>query len=73
MLDRACNSSCHAPGVGPWPLNNYRDVSDWQSIIFNDTEACTMPPPDAGAGNGNLSDTDRTTLLNWLACGAPNN
>src|SRR6185503_1362448 len=20
ILDRRCNSTCHAPGVGPWPL-----------------------------------------------------
>jgi hypothetical protein len=73
LLDRACNSTCHAPGVGPWPLTDYQDVSDWQTIIFGDVENCTMPPLDAGAGNGSLSDSERAMLLNWLACGAPNN
>ncbi len=73
LLDRACNSTCHAPGVGPWPLNNWSDVSDWASIIQSDVQVCAMPPPDAGAGNGNLSTSEREMLLDWIACGAPNN
>ncbi len=73
VLDRACNSTCHAPGVGPWPLNNYTDVFDWASIIAGDLEACTMPPLDAGAGNGPLTDHERALILDWIACGAPNN
>ena len=73
MLDRACNSTCHAPGMGPWPLNTYSDVSDWASIIQADIATCSMPPADAGAGNGSLSDAERATLLDWIACGAPNN
>lgn len=73
VLDRACNSTCHAPGVGPWPLVNYNDVSDWATIIQADIAKCSMPPADAGAGNGSLTDSERAMLLNWLACGAPNN
>jgi hypothetical protein len=73
VLDRTCNSTCHAPGVGPWPLNTYENVYDWGSIVAGDLEYCVMPPPDAGAGNGNLSDQERATILNWLGCGAPNN
>ncbi len=73
VLDRACNNTCHAPGVGPWPLNNYADVFDWGSIIGGDVEQCAMPPADAGVGDGTLSDQERGTILNWLVCGAPNN
>ena len=73
VLDRACNTTCHAPGEGPWPLNDWANVSDWGSIIGGDIEQCTMPPADAGAGNGTLSDQERATVLNWLVCGAPNN
>jgi len=73
LLDRACNTTCHAPGNGPWPLTDYDDVSDWQTIIEADLIKCSMPPPDAGAGNGTLSDTERATILDWIACGAPNN
>lgn len=72
-LDRACNSTCHAPGVGPWPLTNWADVADWGNIIGGDIEQCSMPPPDAGAGNGTLTDKERAAILNWLVCGAPNN
>ncbi len=68
LLDRTCNSTCHAPGVGPWPLNNEQDVFDWGSIIYGDIEACTMPPPDASAGNGLLTNGERAVVLNWLAC-----
>jgi hypothetical protein len=73
LLDRACNSSCHATGLGPWPLNSWADVSDWAPIIAGDLETCTMPPADASAGSGNLTDHERALILNWLACGAPNN
>ncbi len=73
VLDQACNSTCHAPGVGPWPLNNYDDVSDWAAIIAGDLELCKMPPEDAGAGNGVLTDSQRAMVLDWVACGAPNN
>lgn len=69
MLDRACNTTCHAPGVGLWPLTGYFNVSAWWLTILSDTEQCSMPPPDAGK----LSDSDRTTLITWLSCGHPNN
>ncbi len=68
LLDRSCNSTCHAPGVGPWPLGAYQDVADWASLIQLDLEACTMPPPDAGAP---LTDSERQTVLDWIACGTP--
>jgi hypothetical protein len=73
VLDRTCNNTCHAPGVGPWPLTDYANVADWGSIIAGDLEQCVMPPPDAGAGNGNLTAQERAAILNWLGCGAPNN
>lgn len=73
ILDKRCNSTCHAPGVGPWPLTNYQDVLDWADIIGGYIEQCGMPPPDAGAGDGNMTDQERALVLNWLACGAPNN
>ncbi len=73
VLDRTCNSTCHAPGVGPWPLNNHQDVVDWGSIIAGDIEQCSMPPPDASAGNGVMTDSERALVLDWFACGAPDN
>jgi len=69
LLDRECNDTCHAPGVGPWPLTSYSDVVAWAISIRSDVEGCKMPPPDAGS----LEDVDRENVLNWLACGAPDN
>jgi hypothetical protein len=48
-------------------------VSDWATIIEGDVVNCSMPPLDAGAANGTLSDSERATILDWIACGAPNN
>jgi hypothetical protein len=73
ILDLRCNTTCHAPGVGPWPLTNYADVSDWADVIGPYVEQCGMPPPDSNAGDGNMTDAERQTVLDWLACGAPNN
>ncbi len=69
VLDKDCNRTCHAPGVGPWPLTSYGDVVAWSAPLELDLQGCTMPPPDAGP----ISSHDRTTLLDWLACGTPNN
>lgn len=60
---------CHAPvGTGPWPLNDYQHVSDWQFDIRADLLSCAMPPPDAGV---ELPATERTQILTWLRCGLP--
>lgn len=73
ILDQRCNRTCHAPGVGPWPLVNYDDVHDWTTIIGAYIEQCGMPPPDSTAGDGDMTYEERVTVLDWLACGAPNN
>jgi hypothetical protein len=66
-----CNQ-CHSgqEPTGPWPLNNPIDIGDWSLSIRADLEDCLMPPPDSKAP---LSDADRQTMHDWLACGAPNN
>jgi hypothetical protein len=69
VLNKDCNQTCHAPGAGPWPLTTYQDVAAWTAPIQMDIQGCTMPPPDAGT----ISSTDRAMVLDWLACGAPNN
>ncbi len=69
VLDRDCNQTCHAPGMGQWPLTNYSDVADWSALIATDIDDCAMPPADAGA----LTTSERMTVLGWLACGSPNN
>jgi hypothetical protein len=37
------------------------------TTALTDLHICTMPPPDAAV----LSPADRETLMEWLACGAP--
>jgi hypothetical protein len=69
ILNRDCNSTCHGPNAGQWELADYGDVSDWASLIQLDLTDCAMPPGDAGA----YPTADRTTVLAWIACGAPNN
>ena len=72
-LNRACNSTCHAPGVGPWPLTDYPDVDDWRGVIFSDLEDCTMPPAHVSTESPPLTAPERASILNWIACGAPDN
>jgi len=69
ILNRDCNSTCHGPMMGQWELADYSDVSDWASLIQLDLTDCAMPPVDAGA----FPTSDRTTVLDWIACGGPSN
>ena len=69
ILNRDCNGTCHAPGMGQWPLVSYTDVSDWAILINLDLEDCAMPPADAGI----MTRSDRATVLAWIACRHPDN
>ena len=69
IFDKDCNRTCHAPGNGPWPLDSYDSVAGWTDLITVEVAGCSMPPPDGGA----MTTADRTSLLNWIACGAPDN
>ena len=61
--------ACHgAVAGGPWPLDTYRHVADWQHEVRAFVADCSMPPPDSGVV---LADEDRALILEWLACGAP--
>jgi uncharacterized membrane protein len=62
--------SCHSPGgVGTPELNSYGLVHNNDIEVLAQLSACLMPPPDAGQ----LSSSERTTVLGWISCGAPNN
>jgi hypothetical protein len=71
ILNQRCNN-CHDPNLvnGPWPLQDYYDVSAWQGQIAADLVNCTMPPPDGGT---TLPEPEREQLITWIVCGAPNN
>ena len=60
---------CHAPtGTGPWPLDDYQHVSDWQVDIRADLLSCSMPPPDAGL---TIPPAESMQILTWLRCNLP--
>ena len=62
---------CHSPtGQNPaLPFTSYQQVFDNRSKILNQLYACRMPP----AGQTQPTSQERTQLLDWLYCGAPNN
>jgi cytochrome c5 len=59
-------STCHSEPGGPWPLDDYAHVADWQDVIRDDLLTCAMPPPDSAVS---LADTDRQLILTWIRCG----
>ena len=69
ILDAKCNG-CHTGGEGPWPLTNHQHVVDWRAQVLSEVAECTMPPP---LSTTRLTDAERTTLIDWLVCGAPGN
>jgi uncharacterized membrane protein len=66
IFDQRC-ISCHSPSwTGPWPLDTYGHVADWQDDIRTNLLRCSMPPPDAGIP---ITTEERRQILTWLACG----
>lgn len=59
---------CHYTGNpdGSWPLENYRQLADWQDVVRYDLLNCSMPPPDGGVAIG---EDERLAMLTWLLCG----
>ncbi len=62
---------CHFPGttIAPDDLSTYSALRPRAGTALGQLQSCIMPPPDAGA----LSEDERTTFVEWLRCGAPNN
>ncbi len=61
---------CHsAGGVGTPRLDSYAAQHRNELLMLSQVAGCRMPSPDAGQ----LTDAERTALLAWLACGAPDN
>ena len=63
---------CHSPaGMPPQvpDLSTYANVHGAFGASLDQVYTCAMPP----STEGPIPDSDRTTLLTWLVCGAPDN
>ncbi|HVY38604.1 MAG TPA: hypothetical protein VHM31_11735 [Polyangia bacterium] len=69
IISQRCAMPCHS-GVpnGPWPLTDYEHVADWADTVRADLLDCSMPPADGGVP---ITADDRTAVLTWIRCGAP--
>jgi hypothetical protein len=65
---------CHSPGgqASSFDYTTYAGLSKEESTALVRVSQCQMPPPEAGP-DGDLSAEERTLLLQWFACGAPQN
>lgn len=65
VFQQSC-SICHSVPGGPWPLDTYSHIADWQDVIRDELLTCAMPPANGGVI---LSDADRQLILTWIRCG----
>ena len=80
-ISRIIQSNCQVchriGGLGPMPLETYRQVYDRRAVIETMVSAGRMPPWSAHKGIGefandrSLSERDRRDLLDWAKNGAP--
>ncbi len=71
-------TKCHRAGeVGPFPLTNYSEASNWSTMIKFVTQNKYMPPwsPDEHysslVGEQTLTDVEIQTIADWVDNGAP--
>ena len=71
-------TTCHRAGeIGPMPLTNYSEVSQWAQTIAHVTEIKYMPPwkPDRDystfVGEKGLDDQEIQLIKDWVANGTP--
>lgn len=72
-----CSKCHHTGGVGPFPLMTYAETSPLAIAIYDAINTEEMPPwpPNNDFQNyshdRSLTDTEKTTVLDWLVAGAP--
>jgi hypothetical protein len=71
VVARRCVQRCHQPGgvAQMQPLSSYLQLSARRGAVLGQLYRCRMPP----APEPPLSFDDGALLLDWLACGAPDN
>ncbi len=72
IISKYC-TSCHAAGgeESDIPLDTYSGVSGRLDDITRDVQSCDMPPTDETSTLP--TDTERDTILAWIACGGSDN
>ena len=70
IVARSCGE-CHSPGstLSKVDLSTYAKINADFGSMLTQVYECLMPPP----GGASFSPDERTTLLTWLVCGAPDN
>ncbi len=68
IFRRRCVTCHDGTTEGPWPLDTYGHISDWQREVRDELLRCTMPPADAGV---EFPAEERDAILTWLRCGLP--
>jgi hypothetical protein len=73
LVKRVCGP-CHSQGgiASDRDLTTYANLTKLETTVLVQVNSCSMPPPDAGP-ESTLTSDERTELLQWLVCGAPNN
>jgi len=64
-------AGCHAPGGSQSgkPLDTYASLSSLASNVESKVSDCSMPP----SSGAQPSAAERDAILQWIACGAPDN
>lgn len=68
IFRRRCVTCHDGTTEGPWPLDTYGHISDWQREVRDELVRCSMPPADAGVV---FPVEERDAILTWLRCGLP--
>jgi hypothetical protein len=77
IIDQKC-VTCHQPdAIGPFPLTTFEEVTAFSSAVRSSVASGSMPPwmpsdeCNTYLGNIDLTEDERTKLLEWLDGGAP--
>jgi hypothetical protein len=55
--------------AGDVDLTTYAGLTRYETTVMSQLNGCLMPPP----GANTISTAQRTEILQWFVCSAPNN